>query len=83
MIKNICTIAFASLFITVKTFAQTVKEKIEQSIKDPKAKENAAKADVYIQDKTKLTDSATIRKEEAVTNQKKRAKKYCKQKASK
>ena len=35
----------------IASMSQTVAPEIEKAIKDPKAKENSAKADVYIQDK--------------------------------
>ncbi|HVE61290.1 MAG TPA: hypothetical protein VNA26_05705 [Chitinophagaceae bacterium] len=58
---------------------QSKEQKIEKAIKDPKREENAAKADVYIQDKHKIMDSTqlqTATKQQAVTQ--KRKKKSCK-----
>ncbi len=52
---------------------------IDKAIKDPKREENAAKADVYIQNKKVISDSTQIQngiKSEAVTKKKK--KKSCK-----
>jgi len=59
--------------------AQSKEQKIEKAMKDPKREENAAKADVYIQNKKVISDSTQIQngiKSEAVTKKKK--KKSCK-----
>lgn len=39
--------------------AQTIEEKIDKHAKDPKTKEKAAKADVYIVDQKVISDSKT------------------------
>jgi NADPH-dependent 7-cyano-7-deazaguanine reductase QueF len=59
--------------------AQSKEQKIEKAMKDLKREENAAKADVYIQNKKVISDSTQIQngiKSEAVTKKKK--KKSCK-----
>ncbi len=60
-------------------FAQTKEHAIEKALKDPKREENAAKADVYIQGKKIISDSAQLQtgvKSEAITKNKR--KKSCK-----
>ncbi|MCU7548916.1 hypothetical protein OCK74_07300 [Chitinophagaceae bacterium LB-8] len=49
------------LFFSVSLNAQTVREKIDQQAKDPKAKENAAKADVYIAKQKEIADSSKMK----------------------
>jgi hypothetical protein len=59
--------------------AQSKEQKIEKAMKDPKREKNAAKADVYIQNKKVISDSTQIQngiKSEAITKKKK--KKSCK-----
>ena len=51
MYQRLIFILLAVLFFTNYSHAQTVREKIEIRAKDPKTKENAAKADVYIVEK--------------------------------
>ncbi len=60
--------------ISLSLFAQTKENKIEKAIKDPKREENAAKADVYIQNKKVISDSTQQNgiKPEAVTKRKKK-----------
>ncbi len=67
--------AFAMLSFT--SFSQTVKEKIDNQMKDPKTAENAAKADVYIQKKN--ADSITMPQvsQPASSEKKNRKKKHC------
>ncbi len=48
-------------FISTTSFGQEIKKKIEGQAKDPKTMENAAKADVLIIDKKKISDSTTIK----------------------
>ena len=55
--------------------AQTTQQKIDKAIKDPKREENAAKADIYIHDKKKITDSVQLQsgaRPEAVIKKKKK-----------
>jgi hypothetical protein len=64
--------------ISLNLFAQTKENKIEKAIKDPKREENAAKADVYIQNKKIISDSTQLQtgiKSGAIT--KKKRKKPC------
>ena len=63
-----CTAFIASLTLS----AQSVEREIDNAIKHPQAKENAAKADVYILEK-KIFDSTTIKTR--VTQQATKAKK--------
>lgn len=61
--------------ISFSLFAQTKESKIDKAIKDPKREENAAKADVYIQNKKIISDSTQLQngmKPEAVTKKKKK-----------
>ena len=51
MYQRLIFILLAVLFFYSYSNAQTVREKIEMRAKDPKTKENAAKADVYIVEK--------------------------------
>lgn len=50
-------VSSAAVMISVCSVAQTSRERIERALKDPKAAENAAKADVLLIDKTKISDS--------------------------
>ena len=59
MKKKAVTLIFTITLVTTSLFSQTVKEKIETQIKDPKNAENCGKADVYIQKKI-LYDSVVI-----------------------
>ncbi len=64
--------------ISLGLLAQTKENKIEKAIKDPKREENAAKADVYVQNKKIISDSTQLQngnKSHAVT--KKKRKKSC------
>jgi hypothetical protein len=49
MKANISTITCMLCLFSFNSFSQTVKDKINKQSKDPVTKENAAKADVYIQ----------------------------------
>jgi hypothetical protein len=63
---------------SLSLLAQSAEKKIDKAIKDPKRDENAAKADVYIQNKKIISDSTQLQngiKSEAVT--KKKRKKTC------
>jgi hypothetical protein len=59
---KIISILVAIIFFSVSVQAQTIREKIDQQAKDPKTKENAAKADVYIVNKKAITDSVNERR---------------------
>lgn len=67
------------------SLAQDVKKKIDEHAKDPKTKENAAKADVFIQNKRIVADttaqykagSTTSKKVSPTTKKKKTSKKRC------
>jgi len=61
MKKKVVTLIFAVTLITTSLFSQTVKQKIDKQIKDPKTAENSAKADVYIQKKM-IRDSGLVKK---------------------
>ncbi len=61
--------------ISLSLFAQIKENKIEKAIKDPLREENAAKADLYIQNKKIISDSTQLQsgiKSEAVTKKKKK-----------
>lgn len=58
---------------------QETQKKLEKLAKDPKTTENAAKADVYTIDKTKISDSARHTSQPVITTpKKKKSKKQCK-----
>ena len=59
MKKKAATLIFAISLLSTSLFSQTIKEKIDKQIKDPKTAENSGKADVYIQKKT-ISDSGLI-----------------------
>jgi hypothetical protein len=48
------------------SFSHTVSENIEKAAKDPKAKENAAKADVYVADKKIVSNDNQSQKDQAL-----------------
>ena len=52
-------LAFSTIAILLSTlsFAQTTQEQIDKAMKDPKAAENAAKADARLIDKKNIKDS--------------------------
>ena len=78
MKQKAVVLIFAFTLVAATSFCQTVKEKIETQIKDPKNAENSGKADVYIQKKI-LYDSVVIQtNDQSVTSKKNRGKKYCK-----
>jgi hypothetical protein len=53
----------ATMFITIASFSQTIKENIAKQSTDPKTAEHAAKADVYIAgNKKKISDSGSVSK---------------------
>lgn len=57
----------AAAFIATTSFSQEVKKKIEGQAKDPQTKENAAKADVLIIDKKKISDTSMVKEIPAST----------------
>jgi uncharacterized lipoprotein YajG len=57
MYQRILFILMGIFFFSGYSNAQTIREKINQHAKDPKTKENAAKADVYIVDQKVKADS--------------------------
>lgn len=70
---KIISILIAIMYFSSSAQAQTIREKIIQQSKDPKTKENAAKADVYIVNKKAVTDSIhDNRKEKKCVNRKAR-----------
>ena len=79
MKKKFCLFITTSMFISMISFSQTIKENIEKQSKDPKTVENAAKADVYIvSDKKKISNTPS---EESATNQNRTAKNSRKKKS--
>lgn len=67
------------VLLSTASFAQDVKKKIDAQAKDPKTKENAAKADVFVQKKTIMDSSVDYKtsntkavKTSAVTKSKKK-----------
>jgi hypothetical protein len=78
MKQKAVVLIFVFTLITATSFSQTVKEKIEKQIKDPKNAENSGKADIYIQKKI-IYDPVVIQtKDQSVISKKNRGKKYCK-----
>ena len=68
-------IVFTGLIVfgTMATHAQTTKEKLEKVKADPKNKERAAKADVYIVKKTAvIVDSGAVKNSAANSGKKKK-----------
>ncbi len=65
MKTNIFLISVAFCLLSLNGYSQTIKDKINKQAEDPATKENAAKADVYVQ-KNIIYDTATINKKEAV-----------------
>ena len=60
MKRKVTTLIFAITLSVTSLFSQTVREKIDKQITDPKTAENSGKADVYIQ-KKKLSDSTSYK----------------------
>ena len=73
----------SGIFISILSFAQDVKKKVNEHAKDPKTKEYAAKADVFIQKKQTIADTtaqykrgqASTKKLSVATKKKKTTKK--------
>lgn len=63
-------------FLSLYSFSQTVSENIEKAAKDPKTKENAAKADVYVADKKIISNDSRHPKDQVlvITSKKKKEK---------
>lgn len=58
--KKCCLFITMSMFVSMVSFSQTIKENIEKLSKDPKTAENAGKADVYISGNKKvICDTST------------------------
>ena len=76
-----CSLIFtASMFISMISFSQTIKENIKKLSKDPKTVENAGKADVYIVgNKKTISDTTTLQPTNNVNRNTKisRKKKQC------
>jgi hypothetical protein len=68
MKKKSCLFIVASIFISMISFSQTIKENIEKQSKDPKTAENAAKADVFIPGNKKTISDTTTRRSSNSTN---------------
>jgi hypothetical protein len=49
-------------FIGAASFSQEIRKKIDTQIKDKKTADNAAKADVFVIDKKKISDTTTVTK---------------------
>ena len=59
MLKKSGIFVIATMFVSMISFSQTIKENIEKLSKDPKTVENASKADVYIADHKKIIGDTT------------------------
>jgi hypothetical protein len=76
MNRKLTLLITATLF-SMASFAQTVKEGIDKAAKDPATKENAAKADVKLLDKTIITNnSSNPAVQNSAIDKKKKHKKY-------
>ena len=65
--KKRLVILAAGIFFSVFTFAQTIKQQTQRALEDPKAAENAAKADVLLIDKKTVKDSTVYNAAPATT----------------
>ena len=54
--KKFSLLLTASMFVSMISFSQTIKQNIEKLSKDPKTAENAGKADVYILGSKKISN---------------------------
>ncbi len=72
--KIFILLSFSS--VSLYSFSQTVSENIEKAAKDPKKKESAAKADVYVADKKIISNDSRLPTDEAlvITSKKKKEK---------
>ncbi len=70
----------AAVIASLTLSAQSVEQKIDKAIKHPHAKENAAKADVYILDR-KIFDSASVKNSTQPIDDKRKNKSGCKKKS--
>ncbi len=70
-------------FVSLYSFSQTVSENIEKAAKDPKTKENAAKADVYVADKKIISNNNRHPKDQALVTSKKKKEKASKRRCNK
>jgi hypothetical protein len=59
--KKFTLLLLVSIGVITGTKAQTIKENLDKAITHPKAKENAAKADVLLHDKTVLIDTSNLK----------------------
>ncbi len=59
------TIAFSLSLLSLNSISQTVRDKINKQAKDPATRENAAKADVYVQ-KNIIYDTLPVNKKGTV-----------------
>ncbi|MDB5193421.1 MAG: hypothetical protein JWQ96_2984 [Segetibacter sp.] len=66
--------------LSVCAFSQTVEQKVEKQIQDPKRKENAGKADVISTNKKSVFDSTTFSNSTEVVAYKKQVKTSAKKK---
>ena len=78
MKKKAVFLIFVFTSVAASSFSQTVKEKIDKQIRDPKTTENSGKADVYIQKKT-IYDSVAIQtKDQPLVSKRVKRKGHCK-----
>jgi hypothetical protein len=81
--KKLILLVVATGIISFNSFSQTVQQKIDKKVKDPKTAENAARADVFISKNKSIFDSTTTAK--AKTNNtasvKKKRNKTCNKKS--
>ena len=78
MYKRSITFLSAICLLSFSSFSQSIQQNIEKQARDPKTAENAAKADVYIQDKKIIKDDIVNDQSAVTTIDKKKKKKNCK-----
>lgn len=80
--KKITIFSFVFSMLTACSFAQQdkTKETIKSAANDPQRVENSGKADVYVQDKTTISNDETLTKSKQMTatTDKRKKKKTCK-----
>jgi hypothetical protein len=65
--------------LSMTSFSQTIKDNIDKAAKNPSTKENAAKADVHLHNKTTIIDSSFLKNfSQTSVLDKKKKKKNCK-----
>ena len=58
--KKFIYLLMGSMFLAVSLSAQSIQDKIDKAAKSPDREKNAAKADLRLVDKKKITDSTVV-----------------------